>query len=43
MKTMQSAPTIYQPEEDIYDVVIELLGRSHAERLFDNLNHPEFD
>jgi hypothetical protein len=42
MKTMQSA-ALYQPTEDIYDVISDLLGSAHTVRLFDTLNNPEFD
>ena len=41
MKTLSFDYDTTQESEDIHDVLVDLLGRSHAEQLFFDLAHPE--
>lgn len=42
MKTLSSDYDTAQFTEDIHDVLVELMGRSHAEQFFFDLANPEY-
>lgn len=42
MKTLPSDYDTTTSVEDIHDVLVDLMGRSHAEQFFFDLAHPEY-